>query len=223
MDAIHELPLALTVTNAKAYDGHQVDPLPRQAQVRLGALAPSAVAADGGYDARPVYEAINGLGAAPIIPLVSRSAESPSGITNVQGTALCPWRQPMVYWGRDGPWLKYRCPRVLDRSSCLPRPGHGPCSLSPYGLVVKLPWRQDPRRTPPVPRETRKWRRLYRRRTAVERVFSRLKSHLLLDVLRVRGLAKVRVRVTLSTLVLLAAALGMTQQERWRELRTLVA
>lgn len=160
VDAIHELPLALAITTAKAYDGHQVEPLLRQAQARLGALAPSAVAADGGYDARPVYEAIDGLGAAPIIPLVSRSAESPSGITNVQGTALCPRGQPMVYWSRDGGWLKYRCPRVLGRPSCLPRPSHGPCSLSPYGLVVKLPWRQDPRRTPPVPRETRKWRRL---------------------------------------------------------------
>lgn len=223
VDAIHELPLALTVTTAKAYDGHQVEPLLHQAEARLGNLVPGAVAADAGYDARPVYEAIDGLGAAPIIPLISHPGESPPGITNLQGTALCPRGHPMLYWGRDGPWLKYRCPKALGQHACSPRSGHGPCSTSPYGLVVKLSYRQDLRRTPPVPRETRKWRRLYRRRTAVERVFSRLKSHLLLDALRVRGLVKVRVRVTLSTLVLLAAALGMAQRQRWRELRTLVA
>lgn len=89
--------------------------------------------------------------------------------------------------------------------------------------MVKLSRPKDPRRTPLIPHDTRKWRRLYRRRTAVERAFSRLKSRLLLDALWVRGLAKVRVRVTLSTLVLLAAALGMAQPNRWRELRSLVA
>jgi hypothetical protein len=223
VDAIHELPLAFTITTAKAYDGHQVGPLLHQAQTRLGVLSPRAVAADAGYDARPVYEAIDELGAAPIIPLVPHGQESPAGITNLQGTALCPLGQPMVYWGRDGHWLKYRCPKALGQPGCSPRPGHGPCSPSPYGLVVKLDYRHNLRHTPPIPRETRKWRRLYRRRTAVERVFSRLKSHLLLDALRVRGLAKVRVRVTLSTLVLLAAAPGMAQRQRWRELRSLVA
>lgn len=98
------------------------------------------------------------------------------------------------------------------------------CSLSRYGRTVKLPLAQDWRRHTPVPRETKKWRRLYRRRTAVERVIGRLKGHLLLDVLRVRGgLAKVRVRLTLSLLVMLAAALGMAQQHRWPDLRRLVA
>lgn len=88
---------------------------------------------------------------------------------------------------------------------------------------MKLPLAQDWRRPTPVPRETKKWRRLYRRRTAVERVFGRLKGHLLLDALRVRGLAKVRVRLTLSLVVLLAAALGMAQQHRWPDLRRLAA
>jgi len=70
---------------------------------------------------------------------------------------------------------------------------------------------------------TQDWRRFYRRRTAVERVFGRLKGHLLLDALRVRGLPKVQVRITLSLVVMLAAALSMAQRQRWPDLRRLTA
>jgi len=89
--------------------------------------------------------------------------------------------------------------------------------------VLKLPVRGDPRRHPPVPRETKKWGRLYRLRTAVERVNSRVKALLGLDRITLRGMAKVRVRALLSLLVMLAAAVAMAERNRLKELRVLVA
>lgn len=98
-----------------------------------------------------------------------------------------------------------------------------PCRpLKGYGLVVKLNTRDDCRRYTAVPRETKKWERLYKKRTAVERVNGRLKEHLLVDDLGVRGIKKVRVRLGLSLMVLLASALAMARRERWSDIRKVV-
>ena len=95
----------------------------------------------------------------------------------------------MTCWGRDGDYLKYRCPQeATGLFSCLhDHKGTDRCSLSSYGLVVKLNMNDDPRRYVPVPRETRQWKRLYKRRSASERVNSRLNENLILDDLKVRG------------------------------------
>ena len=124
----------------------------------------------------------------------------------------------MVYWGRDGKYLKYRCPQALGKGVCRSR---FPCTSSSYGYVLKLPIAHDPRRNPPVPRETKKWARLYRLRSAVERVNSRVKGLLGLGRVTLRGLAKVTARSLLSLLVMLAAAVGMAERHRLKELRTL--
>ena len=114
----------------------------------------------------------------------------------------------MTYWGRDGDYLKYRCPQqATHRFCCLQEhKGTDRCSLSPYGHVIKLDMKDDPRRYVPVPRETMQFERLYKTRTACERLNSRLKENLLLDDLKVRGLPKVKVRIGLNLLVMLAIA-----------------
>ena len=125
----------------------------------------------------------------------------------------------MVFWGRDGNYLKYRCPHVLGKGICksLSR-----CTASSYGYVLKLPIKDDPRRHPPVPRESKKWNRLYRLRSAIERVNGRLKDLLRLRHITVRGIAKVVVRSLLSLLVMGAIAVSMAQRSRLKEVRSLV-
>jgi len=125
----------------------------------------------------------------------------------------------MVYWGRDGRYLKYRCPDALGRTKCTDR---FRCTPSSYGYVLKLPIGDDARRHPPVPRETKKWERLYRLRSAVERVNSRVKDLLGLRRVTLRRIAKVTVRCAFSLLVMLGSAVGMAQRSRFRELRALV-
>lgn len=225
VDTAHELPVAFRVTTAKASDTKELLPLLDQQAQRLPDARLGTVLADAGYDRTANYQGIVARGAVPIIPLNLGGEQAPPGITNAQGTVLGPRGEAMVYWGRDGGVTKWRCPAALGRMACDRYTGAKGtrCTLSTYGMVIKLPLAQDWRRHTPLPRETKKWRRLYRRRTAVERVFSRLKGHLLLDALRVRGLAKVTVRLSLSLLALLGAALSSVQQQRWPDLRRLVA
>jgi len=87
----------------------------------------------------------------------------------------------------------------------------GRCTSSKYGNVLKVSLWEDPRRFPGLARESKKWTRLYRKRTAVERVNARLKDYLLLDNLTVRGMRKVRVHVGLGLLVLLAGSKAMLE------------
>lgn len=56
--------------------------------------------------------------------------------------------------------------------------------------------------------KTAEWKMIYNRRTAVERVNSRLKCHRRLNSLRVRGKRKISVHVMLSVVVCQAQALA---------------
>ena len=141
-------------------------------------------------------------------------------ICNAKGIPTCSCGLEMVYWGRDGNYLKYRCPHVPSRGICSDL---SLCTASPYGYVLKVPIRDDVRRHPPLPRQTKKWERLYRLRLSVERVNSRLKELLGLGSITVRGIKKVMVRALLSLLVMVAAAVGMAQRNKLKEIRALVS
>ena len=78
--------------------------------------------------------------------------------------------------------------------------------------MLKQPIAEDYRRWPGIARESAKFERLYDKRSAVERVNARLKEHLLLDELTVRGMAKVRIHVSLALLVMLAGAAAMAEE-----------
>jgi hypothetical protein len=98
------------------------------------------------------------------------------------GTVYCydkasdpPVRHRMAYIGREPSrgTLKYRCPAMHEGWTC---PSHRRCNdgLS-YGKCVRIKREIDLRRFPPIPRATKQFERLYRGRTAVERVNGRIK------------------------------------------------
>jgi len=61
---------------------------------------------------------------------------------------------------------------------------------------------------PLVPRETTRWKSLYRGRGSVEREFGRLKNEWALLPLRVRGIERVRLHADLTILAKLSCALA---------------
>jgi len=220
IDALYELPLAFILTPANEADTMQMLPLLQKAEADKEPTRPEAVITDKGYDSQEnntfVYKECK---AAPIIPIRERNDAQLPDICNAKGTPLCSCGLAMVYWGRDGNYLKYRCPCVLGKGECKSR---FRCTSSLYGYVLKLPIGEDVRRHPPIPRESKKFQRLYKMRTAVERVNSRLKDLLGLSQITVRGIMKVTVRSALSLLVMLAAALSMAQEHKYKEIRSLV-
>ncbi len=73
--------------------------------------------------------------------------------------------------------------------------------------------RASPSATLRIPRSSDRWRSLYRRRSAVEREFGRLKHDYGLAFLRVRGIERVRLHADLIMLARLSSALARGRAE----------
>ncbi len=214
IDATYELPVSFAVTPANESDTQQMPVLLEKAGLERPEARPEVVIADKDYDSKHKNQLIYGqYHTIPIIPIIERDGEQLPDICNAKGTPTCCCGLEMAYWGRDGKYLKYRCPQVVGKGVCKDL---SPCTDSPYGCVLKLPISDDVRRHPPIPRESKKWERLYKLRTAVERVNSRVKELLGLRNITVRGLAKVTIRSILSLLTMLAVGLGMAQRIDFR-------
>jgi len=75
----------------------------------------------------------------------------------------------------------------------------------------------------PVDRDTAAWERGYDRRTAVERVNSRIDRVLGFEQHTIRGLKKMEARVGIALVVLLSMALGRIQAGQREQMRSLLA
>lgn len=82
---------------------------------------------------------------------------------------------------------------------------------------------KDVRTFCPVARPSPKWERLYKGRSAVERVNSRLDVSFGFEQHFIRGMAKMRMRCSLALVVMLALALARARQNRRELMRSLVA
>ena len=131
--------------------------------------------------------------------------------------------RPMVYWGyevqRDS--QKWRCPAAIHGPRCRGRECCG--AGSGYGRIVRVARSFDPRTFTAVARRSLKFERLYRKRTAVERVNARLDTSYGFERHFIRGQKKMRMRCSLALVVMLAMALGRVRQKKPQKLRSLVA
>jgi hypothetical protein len=103
-------------------------------------------------------------------------------VYDAAGTLYCydrtsnpPVRHPMSYIGHepDRAAIKSRCPAKHEGWEC---PMSALCNAATtYGQTVRVPREFDLRRCPALPRATKTFERLYKGRTAVERVNARLK------------------------------------------------
>jgi transposase len=140
---------------------------------------------DKGYDIERVYGECAERGVSPVIPLrettaVKRGEHKPPRCEHGE------WRFAGADYKRQA--AKWRCPT-------------GRCT--PASVWVKAD-----RLHPLIPRETLRWRGLYKRRGAVEREFGRLKNEWALAPLRVRRIERVRLHADLTILAKLSCALA---------------
>jgi hypothetical protein len=82
------------------------------------------------------------------------------------------------------------------------------------GGAVRIALSEDRRIFTPLARSSYAWKRIYSKRTAVERVNSRLDGPFSLDRHFIRGLAKMRLKCSLSLCVMLAVAIGRIKERQ---------
>lgn len=193
VDVKHEVSLAYRITDTKAGDGETLPAVLGDAQENLPPGRIKTLAYDKAADSKDVHALLHESEIKAIIENRSlwkdeqeRMLPGHDGNSNVvydeAGTVYCydrvsqPMvRHPMAYIGHEPArgTLKYRCPARHEGWDC---PMSKICNAGKsYGMTVRVDREIDLRRFPPLPRATKKFERLYKGRTAVERVNARLK------------------------------------------------
>jgi Transposase DDE domain/Transposase domain (DUF772) len=182
VDTATELPLAWTVETGAANEIPTV--LPLLDQLRSRGISTETAAMDKGYERQVVYETCAERNIEAVFPLrqtgpVARGAAKPPHC----------FHGPRVFAGADykRKATKWRCAQNM----CTPR----------------SVWIKADRLHPLIPRETERFKKLYRGRGAVERAFGRLKHEWAMLPLRIRGIKKVKLHIDLTILTKLSCAL----------------
>jgi hypothetical protein len=205
VDVRHEVVLSYEITDTKAGDGETLPALLAQAQDNLPEDRIKTLAYDKAADSEDVHELLSEEGITPLIQIRSMWQTEPErmlpghdGASNVvydeAGTIYCydkvsepPVRHKMAYIGHEPQrkTLKYRCPAQHEGWEC---PMSAVCNAGKsYGKTVRVDREVDLRRFPALPRATKKFERMYKGRTSVERVNARLKVFWGVDDGNIRG------------------------------------
>lgn len=232
VDVQHEVVLAYQITDTKTGDNEVIAPLLHEAKQNLPAGRIRTLAYDKAADDHKVHELLHDEGVQPLIQNRTYQVDEPEKVLGGRtplnvvydqaGTLFCydrvsptPVRHAMAYIGHEPArgTLKYRCPARQQGWSC---PSDATCNgARRYGLTVRVKQEIDLRRFPPIPRATKQFERLYKGRTAVERVNARLKIFWGLDDGQVYGARRFHGHVGAVLVVHLALATVLAQAERY--------
>jgi hypothetical protein len=234
VDAEYELPVAFEVTKASASEIPQGRKLVKKLRKHHEVLVDGcqALVADKGLDdTKLISQLWDDWTVKPVIDIRNmwkdgEETKLVDGQRNVvydyAGNVYCHCpatgnRQEMAYGGfeADRQTLKYRCPARQYGLTCK---GRRRC---PVGGAVRINLSQDRRVFTPLARSSYRWKAIYKKRTAVERVNSRLDVSFGFEQHFIRGLKKMRLRVGLALIVMLAMALGRVKEKRLDKLRSL--
>lgn len=242
VDSVYELPVAKAVTPASASEVVQLrdELLPSLAEHHPDLLQRARTfTADKGYDDTTTITTLaDRHEIAPVIDIracwqdgkTSRLVPGLPGQAHVQygpqGQVEC-WsrvdgqRHTMAYGGyeKDRQTQKWRCPARHYGQTCA---SLHCCPIGSGSGQVRVPLTVDRRIFTPVARPSGTWKKHYRRRTAVERVNARIDQGYGFERHFIRGLQKMRVRMSLALIVMLAMANGRLKHQQGAAIRSLV-
>jgi hypothetical protein len=234
VDADYDMPIDYTVTRASASD----ITVGRDMLTELDENRPEILEnadywlGDRGYDDTLLITTLwNDHGIKPVIDIRDQwktdGARLVHGQVNVshdyKGTVFChcpvEWqKRPMAYGGfeKDRGTLKYRCPANHYGLDCK---GRDRCCISD---CIRIPIKSNPRIFTPLARSSYQWKTIYKKRSSVERVNSRLDESFGFEKHFIRGQKKMKLRCGLALLVMLGMAYGRVQEKQLDKLRSLV-
>jgi hypothetical protein len=248
IDADYELPLAWELTPANVGESPRLLPLVERLKAAQPALHARAetLEADRGYDSADNKTTLHEEHRiAPVIPARALSEQhqpldparhdavylSPSGEVCCKTDPFNPDPSavftPMQCMGFEAERksLKFRCPAAAFGVECKNREA---CACVPavregaFGRVVRVELDRDRRLLGPIYAHSPKFKRLYAKRTAIERVNSRIDQVYGLERHFIRGLERMRLRLDLTMLVMLGTALAWARLKKPQNMRSLL-
>ena len=235
VDAVYELPIGYRLTGASEAEAPIMHKLYEEEKERHPELIDRCEYAigDRGYDdGKLIGKLWDEYRIKPVIDIrncwkdgeETKSVEDRwNVIYDFKGTVscVCPVsgeKRQMAYGGfeQSRERLKFRCPAQHYGFDC---PGIEKCSV---GKSIRIPLSEDPRIFTPLARPSYKWENIYKKRTSVERVNSRIDNVFGFEKHYIRGLKKMKLRVSLALSVMLAMALGRIKEKQKEQMRSLV-
>lgn len=235
VDATHELPVTFHVTKASQAEAPRAHKLlAEMAQTQPEILKNCEVfLGDRGYDdgklitllwdkyqIKPVIDIRNMWKDSDKTRLLGKHSNV---VHDYRGNIFCHCpetgtQRSMAYGGfeKDRATLKYRCPAKHYGITCK---GRDSC---PVAGGIRISLEENRRIFTPLARSSYKWKTYYKKRTAVERVNSRLDVSFGFENHFIRGLDKMKVRCGIALCVMLAMALGRIRQNEQDKMRSLV-
>ena len=213
-DCKSELPLNIIITPASVNDGIQAIPLMKQLKEHYNSVfCPKYYMMDKIYDVEEIYRYItehtDGHG---IIAYNKRGSYAPPERLNENLHPICSMGYELTYWGKDGDYLKFRCPHAVSKINC-PQ-GQNWCSNSSYGYCLKVNYKKNPRFFSYPIRGSESWQSLYDKRTAIERCNSRLKEYLNVNNIRSAGIKKAKIWALLNCITLIAGTIAVNAAKK---------
>jgi len=232
VDVKHEVTLAYQISSTKVGDNEVLPDLLKQAKANLPEGRIKTLAYDKAADDNDTHRLLAKEEITPLIQMRSLWKDEleralPGGVDgniiyDEAGTVYCydqqsdpPVRHRMSYIGHEPKrgTIKYRCPAMHEDWRC---PNHVRCNAGKsYGLTVRVKQEIDLRRFPQIPRATKKFERLYKGRTAVERVNARLKVFWGADDGNVTGAPRFHAKLGTIMVVHAAFATLLAGAPRW--------
>jgi transposase len=208
-DCKSELPLSIMMTPASYSDSAvAIDLIKKFNGDYKNIFSAQYYIMDSGYDSQYNYDYVtNDCNAHAIIAYNKRKESSvPEGF-NDKFQPICSMGYTLTYWGKDGNYLKFRCPHETNKVNCLF--GSEWCSHSNYGYCLKVNYKKRNRHFGYPYRGSHNWQLKYNLRSSIERCNSRLKENLNIDNMRSAGINKAIIFALLSCISLVSATIAI--------------
>lgn len=238
VDVKYELPISYEVTRASRPDIKQLLPLIKKAKEAHPGMKIETSTGDKAFDSRDEIAILwDEHGIKPVIDIrnVWKDGEETRAlygnrVDNIvydrKGCIYCydmitGVRRAMAFGGfeKGRGCLKHVCPAKKYGIECR---GRDKCGGKGYGRIVRVDMEIDRRLFTPIARSSYKWERIYKGRTAVERVNSRLAGGFGFEHHFIRGQAKMKMRMGLALLVMVCMALARIRKNQKEMMRSLV-
>jgi len=232
VDAVYELPIAYAVTDAAASDITEGKKMIKD----LAGNRPEVLKickhfmGDKGYDDTVFIEELKDKGIKAVIAKRTMwKTETEKEVPGYEGAYYDEAGNVYCYtqdkgnrrmmtpngYEKERDAVRFKCPAQAYGVKCTQV---GDCKCK----NLRVPLSTDPRIFTQVQRESYKWERLYRKRTAVERVNSRLDGAYGFEERRTRGLERTTLQVGLALMIMLAMAVWRVRNEQEGMIRSLV-
>lgn len=211
-DTNYELPIDYKVTRASLGEREQmieiIDKLPEDKRKKINTLS-----ADKGYDGKETIESILDYGIKPIISIKNSWHD---------GEETKQYKDTNIVYTYDG-----KVSYVEDSGKIIPMKYKGydrirdTLRYEHKDKIYSIERMYDIKVFVPIARDSKKWQRLYNKRTAIERINGRLDKDFNLENHKMRGLKKAKVIIDIMMIGMMSMAKGHIERNEENKIRCL--